>query len=207
MLLAFDTSTPAVTVALVDDDRVLASITHVDPLRHGELLAPTIEQVLAQAWVKPADLDLIAVGVGPGPFTGLRVGVVTAQVMAAALGVPVTGVCSLDILAMKGPAEGEFVVATDARRKEVFFAHYRDSRRVSEPQVARPTDVATSLPTLGAGPRLYPDAFPHAYGPELPDATDLALGLSRGRLHALAVAPLYLRRPDTTEPGSRKRVS
>jgi len=207
MLLAFDTATPAVTVALVDDDRLVGSLTHVDPLRHGELLGPTIEQVLARAWIRPADLDRIAVGVGPGPFTGLRVGLVTAQVMAATLAIPTTGVCSLDIIAANGPPTGDFVVATDARRKEVFWARYRDGRRLDEPRVGRPADVATTLPVLGAGPRLYPEAFPNPYVPELPDAADLGLGVTAGRFPEVPLVPMYLRRPDVAEPGARRRAS
>ena len=97
MLLAFDTATPAVTVALHDGDRVRAEQTVVDARRHGELLAPGIARVLRDARVSADEVSKIAVGVGPGPFTGLRVGLVTARAMGDALGIPVVGVCTLDV--------------------------------------------------------------------------------------------------------------
>ena len=99
LLLAFDTATPAVTVALRGDEGVLAEHTEIDARRHGELLAPGIEKVLADAGCSRTDLTGVAVGVGPGPFTGLRVGLMTARALADALDIPVYGVCTLDILA------------------------------------------------------------------------------------------------------------
>ena len=111
LLLAFDTATPAVTVALRGDEGVLAEHTEIDARRHGELLAPGIEKVLADAGCSRTDLTGVAVGVGPGPFTGLRVGLMTARALADALDIPVYGVCTLDILAaaaataaLQGPA-------------------------------------------------------------------------------------------------------
>lgn len=106
MLLAFDTATTRVTVALHDGERVVAAYNADHGLRHGELLAPAIEQVLAEAGALPLDVTAIAVGVGPGPFTGLRVGLVTARTMAYALGVPVYGVCTLDVLAAEAVEQG-----------------------------------------------------------------------------------------------------
>ena len=106
MLLAFDTATPAVTVALHDGERVVASQTRVDARRHGELLAPAITAVLDEAWVPRQDVTAIAVGVGPGPFTGLRVGLVTARTLGLALDVPVYGVCTLDVLAAEAVDAG-----------------------------------------------------------------------------------------------------
>src|SRR5512142_1987226 len=97
-------------------------------MKHGEQLAPLIEQALAQAGAGRQDLTAIAVGVGPGPFTGLRVGLVTARTLGFVLDIPVRGVCSLDVLAVEaadsGAVSGHFVVATDARRKEVYLASY-----------------------------------------------------------------------------------
>ena len=104
LLLAFDTATPAVTVALRGDEGVLAEHTEIDARRHGELLAPGIEKVLADAGRSRTDLTGIAVGVGPGPFTGLRVGLVTARALGDALDIPVHGVCTLDILAAAAAA-------------------------------------------------------------------------------------------------------
>ncbi|WP_436702210.1 tRNA (adenosine(37)-N6)-threonylcarbamoyltransferase complex dimerization subunit type 1 TsaB [Nocardioides sp. BYT-33-1] len=204
MLLAFDTASPTVTVALHDGTGIAATATSDRGMRHGEQLAPLIERVLAEAGVRPADLSALAVGVGPGPFTGLRVGLVTARTMAHVLGVPVHGVCSLDALALEavadGAVSGDFVVATDARRKEVYRASY-DARgvRLDEPVVDRPAALATDGPAVGEGARLYPDAFPDARGPERPAAAWLARGVVEGRVAVLAPEPLYLRRPDAVE--------
>jgi tRNA threonylcarbamoyladenosine biosynthesis protein TsaB len=127
VLLALDTATPAVTVAVADGERVLAERTTVDARRHGELLAPAIEAVLREAGVDRRDLTRIGVGVGPGPFTGLRVGLVTARTLGAVLGLEVLGVCSLDVLALGARLTGEYRVVTDARRREVHWAAYDGS--------------------------------------------------------------------------------
>jgi tRNA threonylcarbamoyl adenosine modification protein YeaZ len=124
LLLAFDTSTPAVTVALHDGTQVLATHTVIDARRHGELLAPAIAQVLGDASISASDLSGIAVGVGPGPFTGLRIGLMTARAMGDALAIPVTGVCTLDVIAAAVVSAQPFLVATDARRREVYWATY-----------------------------------------------------------------------------------
>ncbi|MDQ6522647.1 tRNA (adenosine(37)-N6)-threonylcarbamoyltransferase complex dimerization subunit type 1 TsaB [Nocardioides sp. LHD-245] len=201
MLLAFDTASPTVTVALHAGAGVVAAATSAEGMRHGEQLAPLIEQVLAEAGARPADLTAVAVGVGPGPFTGLRVGLVTARTLAHVLDVPVHGVCSLDALALEAVAEGtvtgDFVVATDARRKEVYRASY-DARgvRLDEPVVDKPAALATDGPVVGEGARLYPDAFPDARGPERPAAAWLARAVAEGRVAVLPPEPLYLRRPD-----------
>jgi tRNA threonylcarbamoyl adenosine modification protein YeaZ len=211
VLLAFDTATPAVTVALHDGERVVASFTEVGGMRHGELLAPGIAAVLEQAGAARRDVTAVAVGVGPGPFTGLRVGLVTARTLALALGVPVHGVCTLDVLAAEAVelgSSGDFVVATDARRKEVYLASYDgQGRRLHGPSVSRPADVATDLPAAGAGALLYPDAFPHPVGPVHPDAGVLAVLVAEGRVDLVEPDPLYLRRPDVAAPVAPKPVS
>jgi tRNA threonylcarbamoyladenosine biosynthesis protein TsaB len=212
VLLAFDTATAAVTVALLDDDRVVGSSTVVDAMRHGELLAPTITSLLDETWVPRQDITAVAVGVGPGPFTGLRVGLVTARTLAAALEIPVYGVCTLDVLAAEavdsGTVSRPFLVATDARRKEVYWAAYdEDGTRLDGPHVAKPADVATDAPVAGRGPLLYPDAFTNPVGPELPDARVLGRVVTHERAELLDPEPLYLRRPDTMPPGKPKRVS
>lgn len=205
LLLAFDTATPAVTVALCDGAEILAETTVVDARRHGELLAPGIAAVLVLAGADRRDLTDIAVGVGPGPFTGLRVGVVTARTLGAVLGIAVRGVCSLDVLAFDAELDGKYRVATDARRREVYWAEYEGRLRRGGPDVDRPADVAWTGPTVGAGARLYPDAFPDGRDPQLPSAAGLCRYLLAGG-PTLAPRPLYLRRPDATEPSSRKPV-
>lgn len=207
MLLAFDTATAAVMVALHDGQRVVAESTVVDAMRQGELLAPGIARVLSEAAVDRTQLTAIAVGVGPGPFTGLRVGLATARTLGYVLGIPVRGVCTLDILAADVTADGPFLVATDARRKEVYWARYADPHtRVDGPDVARPTDVATDRPVAGRGPLLYPEAFPHPTAPEYPSAATLATIVATGEAHELEPQPLYLRRPDVTIAAGRKSV-
>ncbi len=130
VLLALDTSA-AVSVAVHDGRDVLASRSEHDPRRHAELLVPMVEAVLADAGDRPGRRDRDRGRAGPGPFTGLRVGLVTARTLGLALGVPVHGVTSLDALALEALDAGiaaagtEFVVATDARRREVYWARYR----------------------------------------------------------------------------------
>ena len=212
MLLAFDTATPAVTVALHDGERVLVESTTIDARRHGELLAPVIAAVLSEAGIVRQDLTAIAVGVGPGPFTGLRVGLVTARTLAAVLEIPVYGVCTLDVLAVDavdtGAVTGPFVVATDARRKEVYWAAYDASGvRLDGPHVAKPASVATEVPVVGHGAVLYPTDFPNPVGPEHPSASALARVVTDERAELYDPDPMYLRRPDVAEPGKPKRVS
>jgi len=210
MLLAFDTATPHVTVALHDGTSVVATFDSEESMKHGEMLAPGIEHVLGAAGVSASSLTAIAVGVGPGPFTGLRVGLVTARTLALALSIPVHGVCSLDILAAEALDAGlyDFLVATDARRKEVYLASYDETGgRLEGPTVVRPADAATGLPVVGEGAVLYPDAFPQAAGPTMPSAGWLARVIADERAELHDPEPLYLRRPDAATPGAPKRVS
>ena len=148
LLLAFDTATPVITVAVHDGRGVVGQAQGEGTMAHGELLAPGIRDALSEAGATMADLTDVAVGVGPGPFTGLRVGVVTALTLGATLGLTTHGVCTLDIIAAdvlqhpsaKEPVATEFLVATDARRKEVYWARYAaDGRRLDGPHVS---DVA-----------------------------------------------------------------
>ncbi|WP_327180020.1 tRNA (adenosine(37)-N6)-threonylcarbamoyltransferase complex dimerization subunit type 1 TsaB [Streptomyces sp. NBC_01335] len=213
-----DTATPAVTVALHDGTSVVAESGQVDARRHGELLLPTVDRVLAEAGTTLDAVTGIVVGVGPGPYTGLRVGLVTAATFASALSVPVHGLCTLDGLAYAAGEEagitGPFAVATDARRKEVYWARYADPRtRTGGPSVDRPADIAeelAGLPVVGAGAVLYPDSFPDARGPEHVSAGALA-ALAAERLAAgeklLDPQPLYLRRPDAQVPKNYKVVT
>ena len=104
LVLGFDTATPAVSVALHDGERVIAEASALDARRHSELLMPMIAKILADVGASRDDLTAVAVGVGPGPYTGLRVGLVTARVLGSVLRLPVSGVCSLDIIAASATA-------------------------------------------------------------------------------------------------------
>ena len=222
LVVGFDTATPAVSVALHDGERVVSEAFAADARRHGELLTPMIAKVMADAGAARGDLTAVAVGVGPGPYTGLRVGVVTARVLGAVLGLPVHGVCSLDLIAAavstQGPqrAQGrEFLVATDARRQEVYWARYDAAGgRLEGPLVGSAAAIpgAAELAVAGTGGQLYPQAFGEVIGPAYPDARTLCAivaGRLSGRTSAplLAPEPLYLRRPDAREPGPPKRVT
>jgi tRNA threonylcarbamoyl adenosine modification protein YeaZ len=187
LALVLDTSTAAVTAGLVDLDdlRVLAVAVEVDGRRHGELLAGNLKRVLVAG--AP---DVVVVGVGPGPFTGLRVGIVTAAAFAEARGLPVTGVCSLD--GMAAPGTG---VVTDARRKEVYWARYgEDGARADGPHVSPPDEARAALggsPVVGDGALLYGFATS-----ELPRYPQVALLAAASHREQLPLTPLYLRRPD-----------
>jgi len=215
VLLALDTATPLVTVALHDGADVVVELSSTERLRHGEQLTPLVARALERAGIERFDLTAVAVGVGPGPFTGLRVGLVTARTLAWALEVPTYGVCTLDVLAVEAVATGVvggagdgFVVATDARRKEVYLAAYdADGARLAGPVVDRPAQVATGTPVVGEGARLYPEHFPLAVGPERPSAAWLAVAVVEEKVELLDPEPLYLRRPDATMPGPRKPAS
>ncbi len=222
LVVGFDTATPAVSVALHDGERVVSEAFAADARRHGELLTPMIAKVMADAGAARADLTAVAVGVGPGPYTGLRVGVVTARVLGAVLGLPVHGVCSLDLIAAAASTQGpqraqgrEFLVATDARRKEVYWARYDAAGgRLEGPLVGSAASIpgAAELAVAGTGGQLYPQAFGEVIGPAYPDARMLC-AIVAGRLSGrtspslLAPKPLYLRRPDAREPGPPKRVT
>ena len=161
LLLAMDTATSAVTAALVDGDRVVASRSVVDARRHTEILMPIIAELFDETGAARSDVDALAVGVGPGPFTGLRVGIATAETLALVLGRPAHGLCSLDAIAhevMAGAeAPDDFVVATDARRKEVYWARYTGGRRIDGPTVHKPADLPGPLSTLLVRPEIRYD--------------------------------------------------
>lgn len=220
LLLAIDTATSAITVALHDGDRVVAQESVLDARAHAEHLAPELARVLTAADAAPADVTHVVVGAGPGPFTGLRVGLVTARVFAWARGIPAYGVCSLDALAFatwqEAPEAGRIAVATDARRREVYWATYEFADglpvRTAGPDVARAADLPEDvrvLPCAGRGPDLYPDALTNPAGP---------LDVTAGSFAELAVRrlaagetldapdPLYLRRPDAV-PSQAKPVT
>jgi tRNA threonylcarbamoyladenosine biosynthesis protein TsaB len=214
LLLAFDTATPAVTLALHDGTGVVAEREAVDARRHGELLAAAIEAALADCGASQADLTAIAVGTGPGPYTGLRVGLVTARVLSSALGIPLHGVCTLDVIARSaaaGAAGREFIVTTDARRGELYWARYSPAaERISGPGVSAPAKLPAGYPVAGEGPELYPGLTDEPLLPRYPAAAQLARIVAEREAAgapALPAEPLYLRKPDARVPGKPKRVT
>lgn len=219
LLLALDTATPAVTVAVHDGSAVLAEVSSVDARRHGEMLSAFVDEALRKAGAGFGDLTAIGVGIGPGPYTGLRVGVVTARVLASALAIRSDGICSLDVIAAQavahrgtGQADGsDFLVVTDARRREVYWARYRpDGERVAGPLVSRPAELPAGLPVAGEAGLLPAELGSPVLEPRYPSAVVLA-NLAVARLLAGVpphlAEPLYLRRPDAREPGRPKRVT
>ena len=171
---------------------------------HGELTVQMIHEVLTSAQILPEDLTDIVVGVGPGPYTGLRVGIACARVFGFARNIPVHGICSLDAVAhdFGKPC----VVVTNARRKELYWAEYSGGR-IGEPQVALPHDLVAAFPHaqfVGPGADLYPDVI-SGQVLSLRAATLAELFIS-GDAQLVPVAPMYLRAPDATEPGKPKSV-
>ena len=238
LVLALDTSTPEVTAGVVvlrspheliaalqagqpaRPARVLAQRKVVDPLGHAEKLMPLVSEALVAAGYTVRDLDAVVVGIGPGPFTGLRVGMVTGAALGDALHIPVHGVPGHDAVARSlHPLPGELLVVTDARRREVYVSGYRaDGRRVLGPDVVVPAAVPELLAERGLTPGhvtgagaallvdpelnvLPPPADAPALGLVEAAATPLLTGAQPGPL-----VPLYLRRPDATVPGARKSV-
>jgi tRNA threonylcarbamoyl adenosine modification protein YeaZ len=197
IVLAIDTATPAVTAGVIrrgpSGVDVLAERVTVDPRAHAEQLTPNVLGALADAGLVMADLGAVVVGCGPGPFTGLRVGMATAAAYAHALGIPVYGVCSLDAIGVD--TTGEVLVVTDARRREVYWARYRDGVRVEGPAVASPADVPVDVDTVAGSPdhaALF--ALPRQV-PTYPTASGLVRAVD-WTAEPAPLIPLYLRRPD-----------
>nr|WP_314142403.1 tRNA (adenosine(37)-N6)-threonylcarbamoyltransferase complex dimerization subunit type 1 TsaB [uncultured Rhodococcus sp.] len=208
LVLAVDTSTPAVTAGVVSLTEsaagavvtTLASRVRVDARSHAEILTPNILECLAEAGITAAELGAVVVGVGPGPYTGLRVGMATAAAFGDALGLPVYGICSLDAIAADVSEPGSLLVVTDARRREIYWARYEAGVRVAGPDVVAPAE----LDPVGVG--AVAGSAPHAAAFDLPirdvqapspaglvavAAADIGSGIVPGPL-----VPLYLRRPD-----------
>ncbi len=207
LVLAIDTSTD-MCVGVASGDQVLAVRRDADRRAHVEHLTVWIREALAEAGATLSDLTHLVVGLGPGPFTGLRVGITTAETLAWAGNTPLHGVCSLDVVAYghageAGPA-GDFVVASDARRKELYWARYAaDGTRIGDPQVSAP-GALPDLPVIGPGADLYPSV--HRGRPDDgPRAIDPGLLARVGlQLPSAGEQPLYLRRPDAVAPTTRK---
>lgn len=191
-VLALDTSTPAVVAGVVRRSplAVLAERVIVDGHGHAERLTPNVVAALDAAGLQMAALDAVVVGCGPGPFTGLRVGMATAAAFGHALGVPVYGVCSLDAIGVQ--TTGEALVITDARRREVYWARYRDGARVHGPGVNAPADV----PADGSERRIEFAA---------PTPAGLVTAVADWEASPGPLVPLYLRRPDAKTLAERAR--
>ncbi|OBY33155.1 hypothetical protein ACT18_04525 [Mycolicibacter kumamotonensis] len=202
-ILTIDTATPAVTAGLVAADRrtVLAERLTLDARAHAERLTPNVLAALADAGLSMADLAAVVVGCGPGPFTGLRVGMASAAAYGHALGIDVHGVCSLDAIGVC--TTGATLVVTDARRREVYWARYRDGVRVAGPAVSAPADVDPGDAVAVAG---SPE---HAALLDLP-TLDISYPTPAGLVAAVRdwdtepapLVPMYLRRPDAKPSGS-----
>lgn len=229
LILAIDTSAVA-SAALVSVDRdpghtgVLAAFATEDTRSHAEVLAPGIAGLWGDSGAVAEDVDVVVVGVGPGPFTGLRSGIITARTLAFVWSVPLHGVMSLDAVAFEAARvhTGEFLVATDARRKEVYWARYQSQaggsvsarpalpQLLEGPRVSDPS-VVPALPVFGRGGGLYPqlldaqDGF-HDVQPAAASLGQVAAVRLNAGVALLDSTPLYLRESDAQVPGPRKRV-
>lgn len=202
-IIAIDTSV-GISIAILDDEKVLAETTKNEHGIQGEQTAAIIQELLAKSALTVDDLTDVVVGVGPGPYTGLRVGIATAQALAFTKNLPVNGVCSLDAVAHDfGRA---CVVVTDARRKELYWAKY-ETNRVQGPQVDTAEQISklnVDVEFVGPGVGLYPDFIS---GTHLPlRAASLGLLFASGKVQPVPVSPMYLRKPDAQEPTVRKSV-
>jgi len=209
VLLAIDTSA-GTSVAVVDPvtGQALATRDTEDSRRHAEVIGPFLADTLAEAGITGAEVTGVVAGMGPGPFTGLRVGIAAARTFAAARGVPVLPLVSHDAVALDqrvAGLAGPFVVLTDARRREVYWSAYdADGVRVAGPGLAKPADlddaIRASRPAAVDWDRVTVTSIP---------AWRLG-ALAAGRLASGAAfdqdTPLYLRDPDVTVPGAPKRV-
>ena len=174
-VLAIDTSTSRSCVAIIEGANVLYSGFRDGATAHGPSLPALVQEALVVS-----DVDEVVVGMGPGPFTGLRVGIAFAQSFALARAIPVRGVCSLDAIAAQ-VAEKDFIITVDARRKEVYWARYSDGLRVGEPAVNFPADVT--------GAAIHADLFPDM--------------IALVNLPGNVIEPIYLRRPDAVATADR----
>ncbi|MEX0835609.1 MAG: tRNA (adenosine(37)-N6)-threonylcarbamoyltransferase complex dimerization subunit type 1 TsaB [Nitriliruptor sp.] len=216
LVLAIESSTSRSSVALVDGERVLSSASLGLPRRHGEFLAPALRFCLDQAGTQVDRINGVAVGIGPGLYTGLRVGLATAQTFAAALELPTVGVSGLDVLAFRARHTRRVICAAiDARRGELFWALYRPSpggvQLIGEHRLGTSEALAAELESLGEpclvvgdaplGCRETLDRVADVAAPSWPDASDLA-ELAHPRfireetVRPDQLRPLYLRHPD-----------
>jgi tRNA threonylcarbamoyl adenosine modification protein YeaZ len=199
LILAIDTATPAVTAGVVrlEGVEVLAERVTVDARAHAERLTPNVIAALADAGLTVNDLGAVVVGCGPGPFTGLRVGMATAAAYGHALGIPVHGVCSLDAIGIESAATtAEVLVVTDARRREVYWARYRDGVRVDGPAVDAPADVPTDADAVAGSPEHAALFDLPCLAAVYPTTAGLVRAVADWNSEPAPLIPLYLRRPD-----------
>lgn len=173
--LAIDTATSRTIVGIQDGDKTLFEGFHEGATAHGFAITELVAKALALC-PKP---DQVVVGMGPGPFTGLRVGISFARSFAMAREIPVIGVCSLDAIAIDS---SEYTVAIDARRKEIYWASYKDGQRIAGPEVSKPAEVAD----------FKIDQYP-----------DLKKLVALSTVQNIS-EPMYLRRPDAVPTAERK---
>lgn len=190
LTLAIDTSTARTQFALLRGDELLWQEIEDGATTHGDVLAKFGARAAKE------EIDQVIVGMGPGPYTGLRTGIIFAKSFAFARGLPVHGICSLDAIAF-GIKLPEFVVATDARRKELYWAKYVEGNRVGAPMVTAPSELP-KLPIFGEGALKYglTSDLQHLY-PELNSFTKLSA----------VNEPMYLRHPDAVPPKEFKSVN
>lgn len=223
-LLAFDTATPSTVVGLSPDGGVTVLEARDDPAEgarpaHTQTLLALAQQLLDEAGVGWTDLGRIAVGVGPGSFTGLRIGVATARGLAGAHGTPLSGVSSLEALAVGAPAVTPVLAVIDARRGEAFAAAWDGAARVLDPSVLSPGALAAAIPSgalavgdgairfrvvlEGAGATVPAPADPvHRVGA----AALLTLGAQADPEPVPAILPQYLRRPDAKPRAAQQQT-
>lgn len=208
-VLAIDTATTDLVTGVVDTET--GAVTErilTDTRAHNEQLIPTVEELLQTTSLTYTDLDTIVVGCGPGPFTGLRVGMATASALGDALSIPVHGVCTHDAIAASAAAQGCTLVATDARRKEIYWATYEDGQRVEGPDVVKPAEIRVAVDAV-----IIPDNLVAKLPQELQNLPYTAANPRPAGLVAVAnldaapepLTPLYLRRPDAVPPKPKPR--
>lgn len=207
-VLAVDTS-GGISVGLARDGVQVDSAIQTDTRKHVEELTLMVSQMLASHELTAGDLSMIGVGIGPGPFTGLRIGIVTARILGMAVGVPVRGFSSLDALALTVrasiPQAEEIAITLDARRKELYWASYDGAgARLYGPNVSAPADIP-QLPVAGSAAVLYPEAFAGRIIQDSPTRMDPVLVAARlSELPDTGLEPAYLRKPDAEVPRTRK---
>lgn len=201
LVLALDTATTDLVAGVVDTEaaNTLAEAS-IATRAHNEQLVPTVRKLLDDASLTFADLNAIVVGCGPGPFTGLRVGMATASALGQALGIPVHGVCTHDAVA--ADRYGDVLVVTDARRREVYWARYNDGARIEGPEVCKPADLPVKQVDVLSVPDNLAEQVTVVAGTVAYHAPTPAGLVAVADLNATPepLVPLYLRRPDAVPP-------